>query len=211
MFNFWRHVERSTCRRLHVAVYKSPSTCRQCGPTFTREDGDRIPRVASFVAWLTVPLIPVYATHTVRIHGAMGRKDEGRRKMMIMMWRTRTRGGEGERRYDEYHWDCLLSKQATDRNKMASRVWRMEVIVQSVQRGSASRFTSQRSVSSGRTTNGGDGNTLSSLWRVIMRHRCKNININICSIELLKWDGKITKIWYDNKIRWITVRNGGDL
>jgi len=28
-----------------------------------------------------------------------------------------------------------------------------------------------------------------------------NININICSIEL-KWDGKITKIWYDNEMRW---------
>jgi len=27
-----------------------------------------------------------------------------------------------------------------------------------------------------------------------------NININICSIEL-KWDGKITKIWYDNEMR----------
>jgi len=39
-----------------------------------------------------------------------------------------------------------------------------------------------------------------------------NININICSIEL-KWDGKLTKIWYDNKMRWIriTVWNGGVL
>jgi len=38
-----------------------------------------------------------------------------------------------------------------------------------------------------------------------------NININVCSIEL-KWDGKITKVWYDNKMRWIriTVWNGGD-
>jgi len=27
-----------------------------------------------------------------------------------------------------------------------------------------------------------------------------NININIRSIEL-KWDGKITKIWYDNDMR----------
>jgi len=38
-----------------------------------------------------------------------------------------------------------------------------------------------------------------------------NININICSIEL-KWDDRITKIWYD-KMRWIriTVLNGGDL
>jgi len=37
-------------------------------------------------------------------------------------------------------------------------------------------------------------------------------NINICSIEL-KWDGKITKIWYHNEMRWIwkTVWNGGDL
>jgi len=26
-------------------------------------------------------------------------------------------------------------------------------------------------------------------------------NFNICSIEL-KWDGKITKIWYDNEMRW---------
>jgi len=39
-----------------------------------------------------------------------------------------------------------------------------------------------------------------------------NININICSIELI-WDGKITKIWYDNEMRGIriTVWNGGDL
>jgi len=39
-----------------------------------------------------------------------------------------------------------------------------------------------------------------------------NININICSIEL-KWDGKITKIWYDNEIKWIRITewNGGDL
>jgi len=39
-----------------------------------------------------------------------------------------------------------------------------------------------------------------------------DININICSIEL-KWDGKITKIRYDNEIRWIriTVWNGRDL
>jgi len=29
-----------------------------------------------------------------------------------------------------------------------------------------------------------------------------NININICSIEL-KWDGKITKIWNDNEMKWI--------
>jgi len=38
------------------------------------------------------------------------------------------------------------------------------------------------------------------------------LNINICSIELT-WDGKITKIWYDNEMRWIriTVWNGGDL
>jgi len=38
-----------------------------------------------------------------------------------------------------------------------------------------------------------------------------NININICSIELgLKWDGKITKLWYENEMRWIriTVWNG---
>jgi len=37
-------------------------------------------------------------------------------------------------------------------------------------------------------------------------------NINICSIEL-KWNGKITKIWYGNEMRWIqiTVWNGGDL
>jgi len=36
-------------------------------------------------------------------------------------------------------------------------------------------------------------------------------NTNICSIEL-KWDGKITKIWYDNEMRWIriTVWKGGD-
>jgi len=41
---------------------------------------------------------------------------------------------------------------------------------------------------------------------------CVNININICSIEL-RWDGKITKIWYDNEMRLIriTVRNGRDL
>jgi len=31
-----------------------------------------------------------------------------------------------------------------------------------------------------------------------------NININICSIEL-KWDGKITKILYDNEMRWIRI------
>jgi len=39
-----------------------------------------------------------------------------------------------------------------------------------------------------------------------------NININICSIEL-KWEGKITKLRYDNEIRWIrtTVWNRGDL
>jgi len=39
----------------------------------------------------------------------------------------------------------------------------------------------------------------------------KQININICSIEL-KWDGKMTKI-YDMITRWIriTVWNGGDL
>jgi len=39
-----------------------------------------------------------------------------------------------------------------------------------------------------------------------------NININICYTEQ-KWDGKITKIWYDNEMRWIriTVWNGGDL
>jgi len=38
-----------------------------------------------------------------------------------------------------------------------------------------------------------------------------NISINICSIEI-KWDGKKTKIWYDNEMRWtrITVWNGGD-
>jgi len=27
-------------------------------------------------------------------------------------------------------------------------------------------------------------------------------SINICAIEI-KWDGKITKIWYDNEMRWI--------
>jgi len=39
-----------------------------------------------------------------------------------------------------------------------------------------------------------------------------NININIWTIEL-KWDGKITKMRYDNEMRWkrITVWNGGDL
>jgi len=39
-----------------------------------------------------------------------------------------------------------------------------------------------------------------------------NINIDICSIEL-KWDGKKTKIWYNNEMRWIriTVWNGGGL
>jgi len=38
------------------------------------------------------------------------------------------------------------------------------------------------------------------------------ININICSIEL-KWDGKITKIWYNNEMRGIRIMvwNGGDL
>jgi len=30
------------------------------------------------------------------------------------------------------------------------------------------------------------------------------ININICSIEV-KWDGKLTKIWYDNEMRWIRI------
>jgi len=37
-------------------------------------------------------------------------------------------------------------------------------------------------------------------------------NINNCSIEL-KWDGKITKMWYDNEMRWIRIMvwNGGDL
>jgi len=39
-----------------------------------------------------------------------------------------------------------------------------------------------------------------SVWRI-------NINFNICSIEL-KWDGKITKIWYDNEMRWIRITNG---
>jgi len=34
----------------------------------------------------------------------------------------------------------------------------------------------------------------------------KKININICSIEL-KWDGKITKIWYDNEIE-MNTNNG---
>jgi len=48
--------------------------------------------------------------------------------------------------------------------------------------------------------------------RLILSALAANININICSIEL-KWDGKITKIWYDNEMRWkrITVWNGGDL
>jgi len=32
-----------------------------------------------------------------------------------------------------------------------------------------------------------------------------NININISSIEL-KWDGKITKIWYDNEK--VKTKNG---
>jgi len=64
--------------------------------------------------------------------------------------------------------------------------------------------------------------TSSLLW--LCRHRImligyvvsqgilNNITIKICSIEL-KWDGKITKIWYDGEIRWIriTVWNGGDL
>jgi len=38
------------------------------------------------------------------------------------------------------------------------------------------------------------------------------LTLACCSIER-KWDGKITKIWYDNEIRWIriTVWNGGDL
>jgi len=69
-----------------------------------------------------------------------------------------------------------------------------------------------------------------SLWRAIYNHLLvralskmrsyseicwlflHNINIKICSIEL-KWDSKITKIWYDNIMRWIriTVWNGGDL
>jgi len=43
-------------------------------------------------------------------------------------------------------------------------------------------------------------------------HPWISINIIICSIEL-KWDGKKTKMWYNNKMRWIwiTVWNGGDL
>jgi len=47
---------------------------------------------------------------------------------------------------------------------------------------------------------------------VLRMPRSFNININICCIEL-KWDGKITKIWYDNEMRWIriTVWSGGDL
>jgi len=34
-----------------------------------------------------------------------------------------------------------------------------------------------------------------------------NININICSIEL-KWDGKITKMWYDNERDEVNTNNG---
>jgi len=30
----------------------------------------------------------------------------------------------------------------------------------------------------------------------------QNININICSLEI-KWDGQITRLWYDNEIRCI--------
>jgi len=45
-----------------------------------------------------------------------------------------------------------------------------------------------------------------------LHNKTSNININICSIEL-NWDGKITKIWYDNDMRWIRIMvwNGGDL
>jgi len=46
----------------------------------------------------------------------------------------------------------------------------------------------------------------------LLRNKISLIIINMCSMEL-KWDGKITKIWYDNEMRRIriTVWNGGDL
>jgi len=38
-------------------------------------------------------------------------------------------------------------------------------------------------------------------WWLVFGTVTTNININICSGEL-KWDGKKTKIWYDNEMRW---------